>query len=341
MRGELALMREKKISAREKALFFEQLTMILKSGMTLIEGIDLLKDSLDEPDLLKYVNQIEQELIAYKPLHEALAVTHLLPRHLLSLVEIGLMAGKLEEVLDSLSHYYEREYALRERLKQAIFQPILLMSLFLVVVGVIVIKVLPIFNQIFLGLGSRMSGFAIGLMNIGVFMMSNLIWFIGIFFIIVSVLYVLIGNGKIKAIDSIPKSRSRFLSTMALMVASGISLEDAFKQSKGVINNNKFLSSIEESIVDLDNRQDFIGVLKKNHIINSWNIRLLEIADKTGSIDQAMEKVANAYEEEYEHWLDRRVSSIEPIFVILFSTLIGGILISVMFPLISIMSSIG
>ncbi|MGL4345646.1 MAG: type II secretion system F family protein [Cellulosilyticaceae bacterium] len=334
-------MKARRVSPIELSLFCKQLAIILKSGMMLEEGIGLVKEGIEDARLGVKVELLEKELMAFKPLDEALGTVEIFPKHIVAMLQIGFESGKLEEVLEGLAGYYESEYILKERLRQAVVQPLILLGLFLGVFGIIVIKVLPIFNQIFLGLGSEMSQFATRLLEVGMLLGDNLIWLMLGLVVIGMGIYVLFRLEKITLQEPRKIAMAQFASAMTLMLSSGVSFDESFEQSIGVVNNKKIVTLLKSCIEDAQDKHSLIETMCSKEVMGKWQMRLLIIAYKAGSIDEAMARVAKMYEEEYIKWTDKWISRIEPSFVILFSGLIGGVLISVMFPLMSIMSSIG
>jgi type IV pilus assembly protein PilC len=128
---------------------------------------------------------------------------------------------------------------------------------------------------------------------------------------------------------------------MALMMASGIETEEALKLASKFIENKKLKLKIEHCEIKIQEGSSFVNALSQTEMFPKLTIRMLSIGMKTGNIDEVMKQVADHYDEEVQKALTKGVEMIEPIFVGVLAILVGSILLSVMLPLMGIMSSIG
>jgi len=145
---------------------------------------------------------------------------------------------------------------------------------------------------------------------------------------------------KWKASESF--SIASFTSSMALMISSGLDIQRAAELSLQVVSNEGVKAKVAACLTSMESQQlSFVDAVEKVKLFSSSTLGLLSMGTKSGSMDSAMQYIADLYEEEYEKSLVKKVSLIEPISIAIISLLIGSILISVMFPLLGILSSIG
>lgn len=156
-------MQQNLLTNREIAVFTSQVELILHAGISPYEGIMIMNEDQDDEKMKVILTTIEDELSVGKPFYEALETSKVFPDYLLNMVKIGEIAGRLEEVMHSLSIHYQRLYETKQNIKSAIAYPIIMIMMMFVVVIVLMTQVLPIFNQVFIQLGSTMTGFHNGI----------------------------------------------------------------------------------------------------------------------------------------------------------------------------------
>ena len=158
---------KKRLTPSEISAFCAQLALIVKAGISVQEGLGIMHgDTTDSRgrDIIQSILEVTEE---GRPLAVALGESGCFPKYVVDMVEIGETSGRLDEVLDSLCAYYERNEAITKNIKNAVTYPAVMIVMMMVVIVVLVVNVLPIFNQVFRQLGSEMSAFAQGVMGFG------------------------------------------------------------------------------------------------------------------------------------------------------------------------------
>lgn len=143
-------------AALELALFCHQTSLVLKSGLNLLEGIPLIAEEMSDPRWKASMLKVSKSVLGGLPLHKALEETGLFPAYLITMVRIGETTGMLESILDQLSLYYEKEDQMAKRIRGAIAYPVLLLVLMIGVILLLVTQVLPMFAGILASLGSEL-----------------------------------------------------------------------------------------------------------------------------------------------------------------------------------------
>lgn len=339
------------LSDRELAAFCQQVTMILKSGIMIHAGMQMIADDTSSPMKKAIYQKAADVLSENNPLHNALRSTSAFPEYFISMVEIGSESGSLDTVMESLSTYYNRRHNMMENLKSAIVYPCILILMMSVVLVFLASTVLPVFERVFNNLGAELSPGIILLMNIGSSFSQYSLFFIlfTLFLLAIAFLLFRTEGGKSALSQFMAKRKASegfsiasFTSSMSLMLSSGLDLERSAELSLQVVSNEGVKAKVMECLQVMEAEQlSFVDAVEKVQLFSSSTLGLLSMGAKSGSIDSAMQYMADLYEEEYEKALVKRVSLIEPISITIISLLIGSILISVMFPLLGILSSIG
>ncbi len=346
--------RKKQLPAQETALFCGQIALILKSGILLSDGLSVLydtyKNSLYADKFKKLLEGVENNL----PFYESLAAMEVFSEYMINMVHIGEKTGKLDDVMESLSEYYSKQTAIRKAIKNAVLYPSILIAMMAVVITVLVVKILPIFDQIYKNLGSELYSSSSSLMNLG--MTAGKVILIVIGAILIGIILVLILLGS-KYRDSFIEKVSdwfsdirrirdkisawRFASVISMMFTSGYNMEEALELAPTVIADKNFSKKTKRCRELIEQKFTFVQAVTEVEIFETMQNKMILIASATGQLDKVMEKIADIYQEEIDEGISYLVSLTEPTLVAVLSVIIGGILLTVMLPLISIISSMG
>jgi len=342
------------LNLREIATFFTQLNMVLKSGISLTEGLGILAEDAASSFAKDILDRIHLEVELGAPLHMALAKTDKFPTYVVSMVEIGEASGRLEKVTLSLAKYYEREENIRKQIKSSVTYPLIMIGVMLTVIVMLVVQVMPIFNQVFVSLGSQMSGVPQMVLNFGIMLGDNGWIILGLLAAIVAaiVLFLRTEGGKratqhFKENSALTRnlyhkiSSGRFASAMALMLASGMETDRSLDMVHKLVETPTIQAKINICQKELAAGASFADALATAGLFSGINQKMITVAFKTGNLDGIMDKLAQQQEEETTQQLDGIISFVEPTIVAVLSVVVGLILLSVMLPLMEIMSVIG
>lgn len=342
-----------KLTNLEIASFCSQMAMILKSGISSLEGIDLLKEDAQSQVEKELLETIYQSVLNTGRLDMALEETKVFPEYLIRMTQIGEETGTLDEVMELLAMHYDREEAISRSIRSAVSYPLLMIGMMLVIIVILITKVMPVFQQVFRQLGQEMTGFAKGILIAG-----NALSHYAIFFIILLVLLVLAGiyltrteHGRknlyrIGSKFAVSRelndqiSACRFAGGMALTLKSGLSPERGMEFSEKLILDENFRKKIESCKEDMENGVGMAEALVKAKIFTGVYARMISIAGKAGTMDEVMGEIADRCENEVDEKLSSMIAVLEPTLVIILSVIVGTILLSVMLPLLGIMSGL-
>ena len=157
----------KPFSNMEISAFCGQIALVLKSGISSIEGITIMVEDAPEGEERQILEQILKRMQETGSLYDSLSDTGLFPSYMLHMVEIGEETGTLDDVMEALSSHYDREDAIGKSIKSAVTYPLIMAGMMIAVIIVLLVKVMPIFNQVFVQLGTEMTGFSRMLMDLG------------------------------------------------------------------------------------------------------------------------------------------------------------------------------
>ncbi|MEG0792364.1 MAG: type II secretion system F family protein [Lachnospiraceae bacterium] len=343
----------KALSNAEISSFCIQMAMILNSGISSMEGISIMTEDAQSEEEELILLSIADTLNATGNLCQSLKHSQVFPDYMVNMIDIGEQSGKLDEVFFSLSEHYDREAGIASAIKNAITYPFIMICMMMLVILVLITKVLPIFAQVFKQLGHEMTGISKVILNISsllnrysIVLVFLLIAFV-IFFIFCS--YSAIGHTFFTKIShkltftkllSRKIASCRFASGMALTLSSGLDSDQSLKLVGTLVDDSDFQKRILNCKEQISNGIDFSVALSKSGIFSGIYARMVTVGFKTGSLDDVMKKIASQYEDEIDNNISHIISILEPTLVAILSIIVGIILLSIMLPLVGIMSNL-
>lgn len=345
----------KKLSSSELSFFCMQIAMTLKSGMLIKNSIDWMYDDIEEGNVKNALYSLKSKLSEKAPLHNAMKNSGYFPSYIVNMSQIGSVTGKLEDVMLSLSKYYDRENFLKGKIKNSIFYPAMLFVMMSFVIILLVTKIFPIFEGMLEELGASPddSSFLVSFSN-GI--MAGRVAMALVIIIMAAIAIIFIFNktengkknlnnflGNFALTKSIMKKITayRFSSAMSLLLNSGMNVDSSIDMLLDIVEEPVLKNKIQLCKDSMKSGESFLDSVNKLSLFNSMQMQMLRMGQKIGEMDVVMNKLTDIYENEAEQAINNTVSLIEPMLVGILSVLIGMILISVMLPLMNIMSSIG
>ena len=330
---------QKKLTNPELAEFFNQMHMLLASGISSTEAISLLSEDGTETEKALLNHMFEQ--IEYSgSLYDAVQAADVFPDYALHMIRLGEDTGTLDEIMKGLSEHYTREENILNMIRSSFVYPSIMLGMMFLIILVLLTKVMPIFNQVFEQLGQELSGFSAALLITGETLSKYSIGFTII--ILVVILLVFLNRKRLPFQKNIQEKTSacRFADGMSIALKSGLTSESALELSADLIESDDFKQRILNCKEQIDQGVLLSEALLQNNIFKGSYARIARIAEKAGTLDEAMAHIASEYEYDINNTISRRIAMIEPSLVIILSLIVGIILFSVMLPLLGIMSNL-
>ena len=346
---------EKKLLSNEEiASFCSQAAMLFQAGIPPVEGMAILQSDAQSPEGKAIFDEILAVCRQGESFHKALEATNVFPDYCLHMIALGEESGNLDVCMLSLADYYEKEEAISHSIKDAVTYPFIMIAMMAAVIVVLVSRVMPIFEQVYVELGSEMTGFAASLLRIG----NHLNRYSFIFVSILCVLLLLYlfatrtQTGKritARLLNWFPLTRrfyesvacERFASGMALTLSSGMDTYSSLDMVAALVGNEKMKQKILSCKEAINAGANFAEALTGAGIFNHLYSQMVSVGFRSGNVDVVLKKIADRYEENTNRRLQSIIAILEPTLVIILSVIVGLILLSVILPLMGIMTSIG
>ena len=348
-------MKNKTISNSYLSFLCAELAMLIDAGLTLSDGVHILYEDETSRDGKAVMQRLIDEFDTGSQFSVALRKCSVFPAYMIQMIEIGERTGRIEETLKALAEYYDRQNRLSVAVKKSILYPAIMLVLMIAVVLVLIIQVLPIFNDVFGRLGTQMSSVATALMNFGTWLTGASAIIAAIVFVILVFIVLLALFPKLrKSIGAVFMNKwgnkgvfgkiasSRYVYAMALSMASGLDTLDAIHTAAAASGGSKAVDEMHKECNSLiENGTPLHEALHKSGILSNQEGKMLSIGTRSGKADLAMSEIARKSDIDVREHIDSIISRIEPSLVITSSVIVGVILLSVMLPLMGIMTALG
>ncbi|AMU97581.1 type II secretory pathway protein [Xanthomonas citri pv. fuscans] len=338
----------KKISPKDIAFFSRQMATMMKSGVPIVGALEIIGEGHKNPRMKKMVGQIRADIEGGSSLYEAIS------RHPVqfddlyrNLVRAGEGAGVLETVLDTVANYKENIEALKGKIKKALFYPAMVMAVAIIVSGILLVFVVPQFEDVFKGFGAELPAFTQMIVAASRFMVSY--WW---FMLLASVAAI---AGFIFAYKRSPRMRhgmdrlvlkfpvigqimhnssiARFARTTAVTFKAGVPLVEALSIVAGATGNKVYEEAVLRMRDDVSVGYPVNMAMKQVNLFPHMVIQMTSIGEEAGALDAMLFKVAEYFEQEVNNAVDALSSLLEPLIMVFIGTIVGGMVIGMYLPI--------
>jgi type IV pilus assembly protein PilC len=327
--------------------------LIYHSGLTPTDGFDILRQSSKGAADKDWLSSLYDASVMGLSLTEALKQSGGIPSYALSLLKIGEETGRMEDTCASLHDYFARRDELAQALRAALVYPLTMIMMVFVVVIILLTQAMPVFDQVFSQLGLELTGLAGSLLSIGQALRASVLYISAVLAVIVVLLLVLralpVGkrffallydHAPITRELSFKTSLQRYAYAMSTMLRSGLDVSTAMEMVEPLIENNRALLRINQIRSDVNRNASLQTAIEESKLFDATEMSLLSVGFRTGTDAQAFDQVGSSIATSTERRLDRLVGMLEPALVGVMCVLVGAILLSVMLPLLGVLSNI-
>ncbi|NIO16070.1 MAG: hypothetical protein GTN70_03585 [Deltaproteobacteria bacterium] len=337
-------------SKNQVTIFTRQLATLISAGVPAARSLESIADQTDDTRLRGLILTVLEDIKGGQGLAEAFSpFPSLFPDIYTNIVRAGEESGTLDLSLNTLADFLEEQEKLTEKIKSALTYPILMLLIATLVVVFLVTFIVPRITTIFDSLGTALPLSTKILISISGFL-GKAWWLLALAIIGGYVLYGKYyasspGRERIDAIKlkipllgklSICVAMERFSSTMSTLIRSGLTMEKALMISAGTTGNSVIHDRIQHLRERVVEGAPLAGTMKQEPIFPPILIQMVSVGEESGNLDFMLKKAAQAFEREYENFLERFLSLIEPVIILVMGGLVAFIVISVMLPLLNL-----
>lgn len=340
-----------RLNNRELFQFCEQFSIILRSGMSAIEGLAILNDDSQTERGKEILTFLYKDMEESGSLAHAMEQSGAFPASAAAYVRTGEETGCLDEVMKGLSAFYAKEIQITDQIQSAVAYPLVMLGMMTAVIVILLVNVLPVFRQVFRQLGLEMSGISGALLGIGETLSHYSTAFLVLLAAMIGFILFLVLHPKgqelirkivcrFPGIKEIPVNLdySRLCQCISLGIRSGLSPELCVELAGAVVSQTKTREKLASIQKQLAEGYGFTEAITESGLFKAMELRLISLGFQAGASDEVMEKLAEQYEEKSTDSVSHIVSILEPTIVIVLSILVGLVLLSVMMPLLGLLS---
>ena len=338
----------KAVKPLDIAFFTRQMATMMKAGVPLLQSFDIIIDGADNPNMRKLIEELRDDVAAGNSFAAALKRR---PRYFddlyCNLVSAGEQSGALETLLARVATYKEKTEALKSKIKKAMTYPIAVLIVAVIVTGILLIKVVPQFQQVFASFGAELPLFT--QMVVGLSEMVQRWWLMIVgagvaAFFTFKRLHRTSENFR-NRIDRIllkvpivgpliyKSSVARFARTLATTFAAGVPLVEALESVAGATGNVVFRNAVNKVKNDVATGVQLNYSMRSTGVFPSLAIQMTSIGEESGALDSMLDKVASFYEEEVDNMVNSMTSLLEPIIMAFLGVVVGGLVLAMYLPI--------
>ncbi|MCW4454710.1 type II secretion system F family protein [Flavobacterium sp. MXW15] len=344
------------IKTKDIAFFSRQMATMMKSGVPIVGALEIIGEGHKNPRMKKMVGQIRTDIEGGSSLYEAISKHPVQFDELYrNLVKAGEGAGVLETVLETIANYKENIETLKGKIKKALFYPAMVMAVALIVSAILLIFVVPQFEDVFKGFGADLPAFTQLIVSASRFMVSY--WWL---------MLLIVGGAlggfifaykrspsmqhtmdrlilKVPVIGQIMHNSAvaRFARTTAVTFKAGVPLVEALGIVAGATGNTVYEKAVLRMRDDVSVGYPVNMAMKQMNLFPHMVIQMTAIGEEAGALDSMLFKVAEYYEQEVNNAVDALSSLLEPLIMVFIGTIVGGMVIGMYLPIFKLGAVVG
>jgi len=346
----------KAVGPKDIAFFSRQMATMMKSGVPIVSALDIIASGHKNPRMKKMVDGIRLDIEGGSSLYEAVSKYPVQFDELYrNLVRAGEGAGVLETVLDTVATYKENIEGLKGKIKKALFYPAMVVVVAVVVSAILLIFVVPQFEEVFKGFGADLPAFTQLIVGMSRFVISW--WWLILFIVAGAVIGFVMAykrspkmqHGMDRFILKVPvigqimhnSSIARFARTTAVTFKAGVPLVEALGIVAGATGNKVYEEAVLRMRDDVSVGYPVNMAMKQTNLFPHMVIQMTGIGEEAGALDAMLFKVAEYYEQEVNNAVDALSSLLEPMIMVFIGTIVGGMVIGMYLPIFKLGAVVG
>lgn len=343
-----------KVTEKDVIIFSRQFSTMIDAGLPLLQCLDILQSQQENPTFKKHLKKIKEAVETGETFADALKrFPQDFNELFINMIAAGEAGGILDVILSRLSAYMEKMAKLKKQVKGAMTYPIITICVAIIVVGVILVFVIPTFEQMFAGMGAALPGPTVLVVNMSNFVVANIGYILGGTF---GTLFLLrriykTPKGRIAMDDIFLKlpvlgilirkvAVAKFTRTTSTMISSGVSILEALDIVGKTAGNKIVEFAIRDVKTGISEGRSMADPLLESGVFPSMVCSMIAVGESTGALDIMLEKIADFYDEEVDQAVQNLTDMIEPFMLVFLGVVVGGLVIAMYLPIFSMASGV-
>jgi type IV pilus assembly protein PilC len=344
------------IKPADIALFTRQMSTMMRAGVPLVQSFDIVADGLDKPKMADLIRAVRNDVSGGSAFAASLRKHPLYFDDLFcNLVDAGEQSGSLETMLDRIASYKEKTESMKAKVKKAMTYPAAVLVVAFIVSGILLIKVVPQFEDVFAGFGAELPAFTQFVIRISEFTQEW--WYVMIGGVVGAIYMFMFTHKRSKKLrDSLDRlllkapvagsiieksSVARFARTLSTTFAAGVPLVEALNSVAGATGNSVYTNAVYQVRDDVSTGQTLNFSMRSTGVFPNMVIQMVAIGEEAGALDDMLDKAATYYEEQVDNAVDSLTSLMEPLIMSVLGVLVGGLIIAMYLPIFQLGAVVG
>ena len=334
--------------------FTRQFATMIGAGLPMVQCLDILAQQSETMEMRNVIAKVKESVQAGSTLADSLSKHKKAFDDLyVSMVDAGEIGGALDQILLRLATYREKADSLRRKVKGALVYPGVIVTVATGVVFVMLTYIVPVFAKMFEGLGAELPGPTQMILKVSGFLRGNIVvlFFLLVASVVAYKFYSRTDSGRLN-IDKLKLNAplignllrksavSRFTRTLGTLLSSGVSILDALEITAKTAGNKVIQNAIRKSVLSIAEGETITQPLKESGVFPPMVTQMISVGEKTGGLDEMLQKIADFYDEEVDAAVSALTSIIEPLIILAMGLVIGAIMIAMYLPMFDIIGKI-
>ncbi|MDB6022583.1 MAG: pilC 1 [Pedosphaera sp.] len=345
-----------RVKSKVLTTFTRQLATLVDAGLPLLRGLRVLEKQEKNVTLRNIIGELAVSIEGGSTFSEGLAQhPKVFNRLFVNMVKAGELGGVLEVVLNRLSEFMEKAQKIKGKVIAAMFYPVAVLVVAVVIMAVLMVYVIPQFEQVFSGMmdGAQLPAFTRFVLGCSRMVKDHFLWTVAgiIVFVVIFMMVVRTKLGR-RIFDRIKLKMpvfgpviskvaiSRFTRTLGTLVSSGVPILQALtivKETSGNVIVGAAVSAVHDSVKE---GETITAPLEASNVCPPMVISMVDVGEQTGALPEMLLKIADNYDEEVDNAVAAMTSLLEPIMIVFLAVVVGSIVIAMFLPLIALMNGI-
>lgn len=344
----------KPVKNKDFVIFLRQFSTLIDAGIALVEATEILAEQTNSKPLKQALREIKDEMREGRSLSEAMADhSRIFPELLISMVSAGEISGRLDEILDRMATYFEKQYELKQKIRTALTYPAVIGTVSVFITLFLLAFIVPVFTDMFISFDQDIPAYTQAVLNISAVFQTY--WWLLLLFISVILISVKGLNKQEKVayfFDGVKlklpifgsfiqkAALARFSQTLSTLLNSSVPIIEAVEITERIMTNRVIKDVLKSSRQALEEGESLAKPMTAHWVFPKLLTQMVAVGEATGALDQMLQKVSYFYEQELEEASDKLKSLIEPVMIIFLAVVVGAIVLAIVIPMFSLFESI-
>ena len=350
-----AMAKRAKVKPEALNVFTRQLATMVSAGLPLLESLDILSETADDPCFRAVVETLVLDIRTGADFSDALRQHKKVFESIyVNMVRAGEASGKLDDILARLADYQEEAAELKQRIKSAMTYPIISLVMITGISMGLLIGIVPKFKAIFAGMKVEMPAITTALMGVSDWMVANVPTII-VGLIVLAIAYKMYGRTekgrrhldfvflKLPVFGQLFErvEMSRFAKTFATLVEAGVPILAALDIVASTIDNSLIADAVVDASAAVRQGEELATPLAESGRFPLMVTRMIGIGEKSGALETLLYKISHFYDQQVKAMVDNLTSLIEPVLIVVMGVVVGGMVMAIFFPIMKMAQSMG